>query len=308
MRKSSGLLILSFSFLLLAACGTGSSSSSTSDDWFYHWNCNGDSQCLATNPSGTPTGTLDEGPVEVNCTQLEQFAQNFWGSAATDSCDHNSGSGGGTTTLSITGFAPTSTAPGNKVTITGTGFPSNVTVTIDGITATIVSVTDTQIVITVPTMVDFTGPIVVGGTSSTGSFAVTNHLYGVTASGSQFLAVGASGTILTSSDGVTWTARTSGTSQPLFAVARSASEFVAVGESGTLLDSSDGINWVAGTSGVSANLFGVNWSGTQFIVLGANGTILTSPDGAIWTPHSSGTGQTLGSAAWSGSQFAECCG
>jgi hypothetical protein len=31
----------------------------------------------------------DEGPVEVNCTQLLQFAARFWGSAATDSCDQS---------------------------------------------------------------------------------------------------------------------------------------------------------------------------------------------------------------------------
>lgn len=58
-------------------------------DWYYHWNCNGDAECLATNSAGQPSGTLDEGPVKVNCTQLLQFAATFWGSAATDSCDQS---------------------------------------------------------------------------------------------------------------------------------------------------------------------------------------------------------------------------
>jgi hypothetical protein len=70
--------------------GSGSGEDSGgSGDWYYHWNCNGDAECLATNAAGQPSGTLDEGPVEVNCTQLVQFAAMFWGSAATDSCDQS---------------------------------------------------------------------------------------------------------------------------------------------------------------------------------------------------------------------------
>ena len=48
-------------------------------NWYYHWNCNGDSDCLATNPTGAASGTLDEGPDEVNCTQLMVFASHFLG-------------------------------------------------------------------------------------------------------------------------------------------------------------------------------------------------------------------------------------
>src|SRR5579859_1514421 len=76
MRRSGWLMLASLSFLLLAACGASSSTSSSgSGDWFYHWNCNGDSECLATNPTGAASGTLDEGPVEAECTQILQFGQ-----------------------------------------------------------------------------------------------------------------------------------------------------------------------------------------------------------------------------------------
>jgi hypothetical protein len=45
------------------------------------------------------------------------------------------------------------------------------------------------------------------------------------------------GTILTSPDGVSWTARTSGTSNSLYGVTYGNGTFVAVGEYGTILTS-----------------------------------------------------------------------
>jgi hypothetical protein len=74
---------------LVAACGGAGGTGGGSDDWYYHWNCNSDADCLTTNPTGQSSGTLDEGPVQVNCTQLLTFAAHFWGAAATNSCDHD---------------------------------------------------------------------------------------------------------------------------------------------------------------------------------------------------------------------------
>lgn len=125
----------------------------------------------------------------------------------------------------------------------------------------------------------------------------------VTWGGSQFVAAGANGTILTSSDGKTFQQRTSGTSASLYDVARSASTFVAVGANGTILTSSDGTAWTPRTSGTANNLYGVVWSGSRFVATGGYGTILTSPDGAAWTPQTSGTANSLYGLAWSGSQL-----
>ncbi len=131
----------------------------------------------------------------------------------------------------------------------------------------------------------------------------TQILYGVAWSGSLFCAVGGSGTILTSPDGVTWTARTSGTTQTLYGVVWSGSLFCAVGGSGTILTSLDGVIWTARTSGTTQILYGVAWSGSLFCAVGGSGTILTSPDGVTWTARTSGTTQTLFGVAWSGSLF-----
>lgn len=67
-----------------------SPSSSDGDDYYYHWDCNGDQDCLDTNPDGTPTGSSNQGPGiagEMSCDGLLTFAEHFWGDSAVSSCD-----------------------------------------------------------------------------------------------------------------------------------------------------------------------------------------------------------------------------
>jgi len=77
------------------------------------------------------------------------------------------------------------------------------------------------------------------------------------------VAVGQSGTILTSSDGTSWTSRTSGTSIKLMEITFGNSTFVAVGQEGTILTSSDGTSWTSRTSGTSKGLLAVTSSEIQ---------------------------------------------
>ena len=69
-----------------------------------------------------------------------------------------------------------------------------------------------------------------------------------------FVSVGYSGTILTSLDGISWTSRTSGTTNTLYGITYGNSTFVTVGYSGTILTSSDGTSWYKRTSGTSNGL------------------------------------------------------
>jgi len=78
--------------------------------------------------------------------------------------------------------------------------------------------------------------------------------------GQSFVSVGNSGTILTSSDGITWTEKTSGTPIDLYGVTSGNGLFVTVGESGTILTSPDGNSWTKRTSGISKYLRGVTYS------------------------------------------------
>ena len=53
--------------------------------------------------------------------------------------------------------------------------------------------------------------------------------------------------------------------------------FVAVGDGGVILTSPDGVNWTARVSGTYNSLFGVTYGNGTFVAVGDGGTILTSP-------------------------------
>ncbi len=74
----------------------------------------------------------------------------------------------------------------------------------------------------------------------------TKYLLGVTYGGGKFVAVGLSNTILTSLDGVTWTAQT--VTGSFRSVTYGGSQFVAVAQSGTIVTSPDGTAWTAQTT------------------------------------------------------------
>ena len=97
-----------------------------------------------------------------------------------------------------------------------------------------------------------------------------------------FIAVGNSGTILTSSDGITWTSRTSAPHHHLFGVSHGGSTFVTVGNGGTILTSSDGTSWTSRTSGTDQELQGITYGVSTFVAVGGN-KIITSSDGTSWT-------------------------
>jgi len=75
----------------------------------------------------------------------------------------------------------------------------------------------------------------------------------------------------------TTTTTTTTTSSPLF---------VAVGDNGTILTSSDGTTWTSRTSGTTEYLRGGAYGNSTLVVVGASGTILTSSNGTSWTSSS----------------------
>ncbi|MCM0080491.1 Ig-like domain-containing protein [Geomonas sp. Red32] len=133
--------------------------------------------------------------------------------------------------------------------------------------------------------------------------STTADLYRVAWSGSRYAAVGARGTVVTSSDGVGFETRSSGVSAPLYDIAWSGNSFVAVGGEGTILTSPDGGIWTRQEPGTSRDLYAVAWAGSAFVAVGAEGTIATSPDGGTWTRRPSGTTSPLYGVAWSGSRL-----
>lgn len=59
-------------------------------------------------------------------------------------------------------------------------------------------------------------------------------------------------------------------------------QFIAVGGTGYLATSSDGITWTKQTTGTSATLYDVTWTGTNYVVVGDPGTILKSTNLTSW--------------------------
>jgi hypothetical protein len=87
--------------------------------------------------------------------------------------------------------------------------------------------------------------------------------------------------IYTSPDGRNWT-HTSSSLENLYAVAGNRTQWIAVGDNGTILTSSNGTSWTAQTSPVRANFRAVTWAGNQWIVVGMAGVIISSADGVTW--------------------------
>ena len=150
--------------------------------------------------------------------------------------------------------------------------------------------------------------------ATSSSIATTQSLHGVAyfPTTATWYAVGAGGTLLSSTNASNWTPVASGTSADLNGIAVLASTnsatlattytIVAVGSGGTILTSNDGTTWTSKTISPSDLYAVTGWS--QFVAVGAAGSVFTSPDGATWTQvTNSGTSATLYSVLGEAGQY-----
>jgi hypothetical protein len=143
-----------------------------------------------------------------------------------------------------------------------------------------------------------------------GTFAT---LHSVLWSGQQYIAVGDSGVVLTSGDGLTWTKQVSGTSRNLVAATWAGTRALACGDSGTLIYSGNGSTWQKIDVGLpNARIGAIAWSGSQFVASYGSDSLILSKDGSSWTlgvspgPIESvimSIPTTIQSICWSGSRF-----
>ncbi|HQV23824.1 MAG TPA: IPT/TIG domain-containing protein, partial [Agitococcus sp.] len=181
--------------------------------------------------------------------------------------------------LTISSISPATGVIGDKVTILGTGFDSDLfhmVVTFNNnVAAEIVSATSTQLVLKVP------------DGAKTGTINVLNSLTNATvSSASQF-------TVQTSTPTTNaWKQRSLPTSFVVNAITFGAQKFVVVGAGKGIYTSDDGITWVTQSTANPnlAELKSITFDGTQFIAVGGTAfgnsappLILTSPDGVTWT-------------------------
>jgi len=106
---------------------------------------------------------------------------------------------------------------------------------------------------------------------------------------SMFLALGNSGAIGTSTNGINWTSKNSGSTSALNDIIWADGLYVVVGgyyTNSVLLTSSDSIAWSNRTV-TSGALSAVTYGVGRFVAIGSSGGSLTSPDGMNWTRHAS---------------------
>ena len=149
-------------------------------------------------------------------------------------------------------------------------------------------------------------------TDTSGNVSVALNISSFTVFIYKFVAVGSSGTILTSSDGTTWTSRTSGTSESLIEITYGNGTYVAVGTSGTILTSMDGITWTTAASGLTNNgmtvgLSGVTYGNNTYVAVGSanygNGAVFTSTNGSDWSFRNSGSSASFFDVTYANSIF-----
>lgn len=122
-----------------------------------------------------------------------------------------------------------------------------------------------------------------------------------------FCAVGQSGAVITSPDGLIWTGRTAAEANDWECVCWSPQQalFVAVSLNGTnqVMTSPNGTTWTARAES-EANLWvGVCWAAelSLFVAVAASGThrVMTSPDGITWTNRTAASADAWVRVAWS---------
>ncbi len=143
-----------------------------------------------------------------------------------------------------------------------------------------------------------------------------DRFFGLTWSGSQFVAVGygfqTSTTFgamaATSSDGISWAVHPIVLSNPQFLwdVAWNGSLYAALSiSSNEIVTSPDGINWTSQAVGdASTRLRNIESDGSRFVAIGSNTEVYTSPDGIAWTLEANPLPRnSVSDLHWDGSRF-----
>jgi len=107
--------------------------------------------------------------------------------------------------------------------------------------------------------------------------------------------------VLTSTDGITWTAYSSSTTSDLYAIANDGNgRFGAIGQGGAFVTAPDGVNWVTEQNPSSTDLYGLVNANGNYLAVGDSGAIEAC---VAWLPRNSGTTQNLSAVTYGGGNF-----
>ncbi|TVR52258.1 MAG: DUF2341 domain-containing protein, partial [Puniceicoccaceae bacterium] len=154
---------------------------------------------------------------------------------------------------------------------------------------------------------DWLEPVILrntGATSWTGAMVPSEEtLYGVGHANHLWLAFGERGTLLSSADGLDWTALESGTDFALRGAVWDGDDFTLVGDGGAILESGDGTAWTVQNPGTRVSLEDVDGGGLGLMTVGEKGAARFSADGLNWQDASFTPGQRFLGVATNGSVF-----
>ena len=196
-------------------------------------------------------------------------------------------------TWTLSGSSGTFTYNGNTATFIQTNGATYGTATVSGNTMTIVTSSGGT-----STWTKDSGSG--GGGNSLTWTAVADSKFGssdimaIAYGNNNFVAVGESGKITYSNDGITWNAVSNSTSTSIFrAIAYGSDKFVAGGGGGKMAYSNDGITWNAvSNSTFTNNINAIAYGGNKFVAVGRDGKIAYSDDGITWNAVNDSTFST----------------
>lgn len=136
--------------------------------------------------------------------------------------------------------------------------------------------------------------------SISGAFHTLND---VLFAGGQFVAVGRSGKIITSTDGQSWTPQTTGVIAHLNSISYDGSDYWVTGSTGTLLKSSDAVTWVSVNSQTGVDLHHLVFGGGRWIAVGNVSTISVSSDGNNFTERFVPNATNYRRIGWDGTRY-----
>jgi len=123
---------------------------------------------------------------------------------------------------------------------------------------------------------------------------------------SLYLAGGFTGELATSTDSITWTARTSGIAVQINDFTSGNSLYVYGANGGVIRTSTDGITWTARTSGsaTTTNITALTFGDNLYVYGNSIGAIRSSTNGITWTARTSGTTFSIRALAYGDGLFA----
>lgn len=164
-----------------------------------------------------------------------------------------------------------------------------------------------------------TGTVMVGNGGEIGALSssmtwtdresgVTKNLNDVIHTGTdgEYVAAGANGIVLTSTNGVSWAPSDGYYSMNWNGVSYGDKKLVLVGESGSIMMKNDNDNdpdWNIVYSDTNANLNAVAYGNGTFVAVGDNGTVVMSKDGSDWTKVTRKTTENLKGISFGGGMF-----